>query len=350
MDYIIFGLGLGATLTLVGWALREWGAAFRDRSLSSEHTVLSGYELVNRMAWQRFCRSCGAVLAIFGLLVLLATIVAIALMLSNEAGVTIVLATVALCAVATLVWLGVFLQRFGSRGILRPKSTKPSPPVAVSKPESETFPGHTSGAAPVIGPPVPAGAPGAAAGQRRRAGVTALQDDDEDADTESVEDHIAVGAETGDTVEHVPKEEGGQAEGHPGDALHSAESAVAYEDDDDEDMREADVAVISEPPPEPDAGRRRIVMLTTKDDEDEQQAPHDIDPDDGESFRTKPVGQVTNTIPDEGMQARSGTDPESDLESASEGDIPSSSGRAEAVRKLRQRRIKRLTRDSSAPD
>ncbi len=353
MDYIIFGLGLGATLTLVGWALREWGAAFRDRSSSSEQTVLSGYELVNQMAWQRFCRACGAVLAIFGLLVLLATIIATGLGLPNATGATIVLATIAVCAVATLVWLGLFLHRFGARGILRPKSMTPSSLPSVSKAESHHVPGHVKGSAPVMGPPLPGGGTSLAPGQPLRPGVTALQDED-DADAEPVEDHIAAGAESDEVVEQASANERAVTESQPDDESRTAEAMVADDDAPDEPVddaneveRERDILNAEGP----NAGKRRIVMLTTKDDgDDEQPEPDDTGSEEGGSTSTRPVKQVTDTISIQRVQPQSGTDAESDHQSASEGDIPSSSGRAEAVRKLRQRRIKRLTRDSSTPE
>lgn len=353
MDYIIFGLGLGATLTLVGWALREWGAAFRDRSSSSEQTVLSGYELVNQMAWQRFCRACGAVLAIFGLLVLLATIIATGLGLSNATGATIVLATIAVCAVATLVWLGLFLHRFGARGILRPKSTKPSPLPSVSKAASHHVPVHGKGSAPVMGPPLPDGGTSMAPGPSRPPGVRALQDED-DADAEPFEDHIAAGAETDEVVEHASTNERAVIESQPDDEWRSAEPVVANDDAPDEPDDDADEVVREREvlsAQESNAGKRRIVMLTTKDDgDDKQPVRDDTGPEEGRSISTRPVRQVAGTISDEGTQSQSGTDAEGDHRSASEGDIPSSSGRAEAVRKLRQRRVKRLARDSSTPE
>lgn len=356
MDYIIFGLGVGATLTLVGWAFREWGSALRDRSSSGEEAILSGHELVDRMAWQRFCRSCGAVLAIFGLLVLLATIIATALMLSNTTGATIVLATLAGCVVATLVWLGLFLHRFGARGILRPKSTKHAPARMVSREGTGDISGDTEAAVPLVGPPVPGEGDSIAAGHVQRPGVMVPQDVEVSADTEPFNDddgRVKIEDGAAEPVENIPTGERSGVEGESDDDAPPITGPVIANDDDAGDDEPTQVGDVGDTP-EPATGKRRIVMVPAKGEVGSSQSPRNSSESDNAA---SPDATLTDGGTDDSdgelrppSGASSGADPGSDDERPPEVEASPSSGRADAVRKLRQRRIKRLTPDSSAPE
>lgn len=336
MDYIIFGLGAGATLTLVGWAFREWGSHLRDRSSSGEDVVLSGHELVDRMAWQRFCRSCGTVLTIVGLLVLLATIIATALTLSNTTGATIVLATMAVCAVATLAWLGVFLHRFGARGILRPK---PASEVRAA----EERRGDTAATPPFFGPPVPDEASVAVAvhsarskemppqgGEETRARDQFL-DDDGPMETEQ---------ETAEPAEVVSSPGRSESEGDPDDDAPLTGAVSASED----------VAAGAAESPASATGSRRIVMVPARNDDQRRQPAQDDSEPANVAALDSVLAHGEREGSDDESQPQSGNDPDSNLERAEEGEVSPSSGRAEAVRKLRQRRNRRLARGSSGTD
>lgn len=318
MDYIIFGLGAGATLTLVGWAFREWGPSIRDRSPAGAETVLSGYQLVDRMAWQRFCRSCGALLAIIGLLVLVTTIIATALMLSNRTGATIVLSTMAAGVVATLVWLGLFLHRFGARGIIRPK---PATPLAEST-TSRTPPAETAKAA-LVGPPVPDQGTGATAGDSTPSFDPAAGGDmgRDEADPEA-EDPFVVDEAIDGSAEHSPPRDSADSSGRS-----------------------------DEPPSE----GRLIVTAAANDEEVETSlVPDDTDSSPGASAHGILMEDVEIDAPGEGAStvSHSGSriEPEVDEERAPDPEADPSSGRADAVRRLRERRVRRLKRDSSAPE
>lgn len=336
MDYIIFGFGAGATLTLVGWAFREWGSRLRDRSSSGEDVVLSGHELVDRMAWQRFCRSCGTVLTIVGLLVLLATIIATALMLSNTTGATIVLATMAVCVVATLAWLGLFLHRFGARGILRPK---PAPEVRAA----EERRGDTAATHPFVGPPVPDEASVAVAVQPPRANEMALRGGEETKARDQFLDDdgpMETEQETAEPAEDVSASGRSESEGDPDDDAPPTGAVSASED----------VAAGAADSPVSATGRRRIVMVPArKEDPERQPAQDDSDPANVAALDSVLAHREHEDSNDED-QPQSGNDPDSDAERAEEVEGPPSSGRAEAVRKLRQRRNRRLARGSSGPD
>ena len=120
MDYIIFGMGTGASLVLVGWLLRELGPRIRDRA-PAEGTVLSGGELVMRMAWARFCGTCGMALLLCGLLILLVAGILTLLSPSDDLGATIILAVFALVVLLMLTWTALYLRQFGTQGIVRRK-------------------------------------------------------------------------------------------------------------------------------------------------------------------------------------------------------------------------------------
>lgn len=309
MDYIIFGLGVGATLTLAGWSLREWGAAIRDRAPAPE-AVLSGSELVDRMAWRRFCRSCGTVLAIVGALVLATTLAATLLMASNRTGTIVVLSACSTGAIATLVWLGLFLHRFGSRGILRPKpvpakTAQPAAKAAATAPR--TSPG-------VFGPPAPlqatSTAPSVATPATGEANVEVPEDTiDRAPDAEAP----SIAAEAEETVAETRNVT--TAFGPP---APKAEAVAA--------PPQADTTAATEP--EADAASSPSVAATSGDassaeDTDDAAAP----------------GPTTSGIP--------GSDERSDPEVDAEATPP---GREDAVRNLRERRMKRRIRGSREPD
>ena len=355
LDYIIFGLGAGATLTLVGWAFREWGPSVRDRSPAGAETVLSGYELVDRMAWQRFCRSCGALLAIVGLLVLLATIIATALMLSNRTGSTIVLSTMAACVVATLVWLGLFLHRFGARGIIRPKPTPLTESISSRTPSAAAPRGS------FIGPPIPDREAGVSAGDSPRVIASVPGDDavNDEADSEA-DDQLAVAGAIDEPAEDSPADDSLNAalasDDPPGsgpvreDADVPGEAAAG-------DQAEANRDMVSAAGP-PSEGRL-IVKPAANDDE----VATSFVPDDTDQSRASSGGdrlddsQTEDADVDalgEGAPAASGpgssAEPEADDGRAPSPEAAPRSGRADAVRRLRERRVRRLRRDSPAPE
>lgn len=367
LDYIIFGLGVGATLTLIGWSFRMWGPALRDRTSSTEETVLSGYELVNRMAWQRFCRSCGAVLAMFGLLVLAVTIVATILTLSNRTGSTIVLATFVACLVATLVWLGLFLHRFGSRGIFRPPIVEPdSMPAAASRePASPDMVASQSDA------PMSRGGPSVIVASGSQPDTVDVAIDTAGADTEPTgepsDEQPAVSddpyVETGDEVaasalepdledkdilvhEEKPSEDEGATivdPGHDGDQT-SAEPSGQVERPTEEETKTGRLISRSAGGEEhPSVGLSAGPEVGTdalQDDGPETEAAVSDD--------QVPIGGHSGTRDDLVAEQSSAREPEEERKTPvaqPDPDVPAPSGRADAVRSLRQRRIRRLMQE-----
>lgn len=130
MDYIIFGMGTGATLVLVGWLLRELGPRVRDRAPADDE-VLSGGELVVRMAWARFCGTCGMALLLCGILILFLTGIMMAIAPEDGLASIMVLATFGVCVALMLVWTSLYLRQFGTIGVIRPK---PEPVAPAAEP------------------------------------------------------------------------------------------------------------------------------------------------------------------------------------------------------------------------
>jgi len=126
-------MGSGASLVLVGWMLRELGPRIRDRA-PAEGTVLSGGELVLRMAWSRFCGACGMAMLLCGLLILLVTGILTVASAGDDLGTMIVLGTFALSVVLMLLWTLLYVRQFGTMGIFRKKQASQAPKTAATDP------------------------------------------------------------------------------------------------------------------------------------------------------------------------------------------------------------------------
>jgi hypothetical protein len=125
VDYVVFGIGFGATLVLVGWLLRSFGPNARYRARDGE-TVLSAAAMVEKLSWTRFVMALGAVVATGGALMLLATLFAILLTPTDRTGTLIVLSGFFLILIAACAWAWVYIGRYGTRGIVAPRTAKPA--------------------------------------------------------------------------------------------------------------------------------------------------------------------------------------------------------------------------------
>jgi hypothetical protein len=118
VDYVVYGTGYGATLMLLGYALRTWGPKWRYRD-EDERAFASGELRSARAAWSRFTTGLGAVLATCGAVLILFTF---ALMLANPGDevsemVALIISGLLLIGVATWAWL--YFSRFGAFGVTR---------------------------------------------------------------------------------------------------------------------------------------------------------------------------------------------------------------------------------------
>lgn len=136
MDYIIFGIGTSATLVLIGWLLRDWGPRLRDRK-PAEDEILSASQMVIRMAWARFCATCGMALVFGGVIVMLVTIVVTFVAPTDRAASIAVLTVFGVAGFLMLIWTALYLRQFGSIGVHRPvEKTVPEPTPAVLEPSA----------------------------------------------------------------------------------------------------------------------------------------------------------------------------------------------------------------------
>ena len=132
MDYVVFGIGFGATILVLGLLVRDIGPRIRYRTPANEGGVFHAEELVARVSWGRFCSALGAVLALGGLLFLVTTVVCMVLRLSDETGGWVMLGALAFLLVMMAYWTWAFFDRFGSYGILpereeAPEQEEPAP-------------------------------------------------------------------------------------------------------------------------------------------------------------------------------------------------------------------------------
>ena len=114
MDYVLFGMGYGSTLMLLGWALRTYGPQLKySRPPQQEDADF----LVQRRFWVRFVQGLGGVIAIAGTTMVLMTFVVVLMNPTDDTGMTISMAIWGFILAVVLIWCGLYLSRFGLTGI-----------------------------------------------------------------------------------------------------------------------------------------------------------------------------------------------------------------------------------------
>lgn len=145
MDYVVFGIGFGATILVLGLLLRDFGPRLRYRRARDGGDVLGAEELVARVSWTRFCSALGTVLALAGAAFVLITLISMILVVSDDTGLWIMASAFGLLLVIMTYWTWAYFHRFGSYGIL-PERVEPEP--AFTRPNRTPKPA-------VAGPPAP---------------------------------------------------------------------------------------------------------------------------------------------------------------------------------------------------
>ncbi len=113
MDYVLFGMGYGATLMLLGWALRTFGPGRKYKNIPPEdidRTVL-------QRRWIRFIQGLGGVVSIAGTAMVLFTLVTMLINPDDETGSLIAIAVWAFLAISILVWCWFYVASFGTTGV-----------------------------------------------------------------------------------------------------------------------------------------------------------------------------------------------------------------------------------------
>lgn len=117
MDYVVFGTGYGATLMLLGWALRTFGPSLRYQD--PDQNVDHGIEFsVARTSWRRFAAALGAVVTTAGAVFVVVTFALILINPGNSMGAIIAWISFGLILLAVAAWAWVYVGRYGIYGIL----------------------------------------------------------------------------------------------------------------------------------------------------------------------------------------------------------------------------------------
>lgn len=117
MDYVVFGTGYGATLMLLGWALRTFGPGLRYQD-DEDDSPANAEMIMRRFSWRRFMSALGAVIATSGVALVLITFITVLFGAGNMTGTWIILTCYALILIAVAVWTWFYVERYGVYGIL----------------------------------------------------------------------------------------------------------------------------------------------------------------------------------------------------------------------------------------
>jgi hypothetical protein len=117
VDYVVYGTGYGATLMLLGYALRTWGSKWRFANQDENAYDLQEFRSA-RSAWTRFTSGLGAVIATCGAVLVLFTFLLMLFNPGDDVGVLVALIVsgAVLIAVAVSAWF--YFDRYGTWGIL----------------------------------------------------------------------------------------------------------------------------------------------------------------------------------------------------------------------------------------
>ncbi|MCA9834335.1 MAG: hypothetical protein KC435_10330 [Thermomicrobiales bacterium] len=160
MDYILFGMGFGASLMLLGWALRTFGPAWKYADVSSDDP---SNRYVYKRFWNRFVQGLGGVLAIAGSAMVILTFLVMLLNPADETGELFALVVWISIVLIIFGWCWAYMRRYGTTGIwsreegygFRSQSPKVARAARVSPRASAPVVEHISESDPVFESPEP---------------------------------------------------------------------------------------------------------------------------------------------------------------------------------------------------
>lgn len=114
MDYILFGMGYGASLMLLGWALRTFGPTWKYADVVSDDEA---DQIVRKRFWNRFIQGLGGMLAISGTIIVFLTFLIMLFNPDDGTGARLALVIWASIAAVVICWSWMYHSRFGSIGI-----------------------------------------------------------------------------------------------------------------------------------------------------------------------------------------------------------------------------------------
>lgn len=113
MDYVLFGMGYGATLMLLGWALRTFGPERKYKNVDPNDIDQS----MLQRRWIRFTQGLGGVISIAGTAMVVFTFIIMLVNPSDETGAFVAQVIWAFVAIAVLIWCWFYVSSFGTLGI-----------------------------------------------------------------------------------------------------------------------------------------------------------------------------------------------------------------------------------------
>lgn len=113
MDYVLFGMGYGATLMLLGWALRTFGPERKYKDIDPQDID----RVIEQRRWIRFIQGLGGVIAIAGTAMVLFTFVIMLVNPDDETGAFTALVIWGFLALAIMIWCWFYVSHFGLTGI-----------------------------------------------------------------------------------------------------------------------------------------------------------------------------------------------------------------------------------------
>ena len=125
MDYVVFGTGYGATLMLLGWALRTFGPGARYKD-PDDGAVMAADAILARISWRRFAAALGAVIVTAGASFILVTVALILINPGDGAGALVALICLVLILLAVAIWTWLYVGRYGTHGILPERREEPA--------------------------------------------------------------------------------------------------------------------------------------------------------------------------------------------------------------------------------
>lgn len=137
MDYVVYGTGYGATLMLLGYAVRTWGPGWRFRPEDAEAYDHREFRSA-RSSWLRFATGLGAAIATAGAVLVIATFILMLVNPGDSVGRIVALVVSGLILLGVAAWAYLFFDKFGSWGVIATPEAlvREEPAVATSQPAS----------------------------------------------------------------------------------------------------------------------------------------------------------------------------------------------------------------------
>lgn len=117
MDYVVFGTGYGATLMLLGWALRTFGPGLRHSSSNGDH-VESGDRMLAKLSWSRYATGLGTLITTAGAVLILVTFVTMLINPGDDWGGMVAWISFGLILLAIAFWNWIYVGRYGVHGVV----------------------------------------------------------------------------------------------------------------------------------------------------------------------------------------------------------------------------------------